>query len=73
MNSPCNLLHEPTNTQNDKERENSMAQFQNPARRSSNANDTHQNGSQYAPRLVKIDFPRFSGEEDTTSWFCRVE
>ncbi|KAL5844260.1 hypothetical protein ACOSQ3_010311 [Xanthoceras sorbifolium] len=28
--------------------------------------------SHYAPKFVKLDFPRFNGEKDTTSWFCRV-
>ena len=27
----------------------------------------------YAPRLVKLDFPRFNGTEDPTSWICRAE
>ncbi|KAK0573353.1 hypothetical protein LWI29_006880 [Acer saccharum] len=35
-------------------------------------NGTSHEGSHYAPRFVKLDFPRFKGEEDTTSWFCRV-
>lgn len=26
----------------------------------------------YIPRLIKLDFPRFNGGEDTTSWVCRV-
>ncbi|KAJ0101439.1 hypothetical protein Patl1_05485 [Pistacia atlantica] len=26
-----------------------------------------------APKLVKLDFPRFNGNEDPTSWLCRVE
>ncbi|KAL4204105.1 hypothetical protein AMTRI_Chr01g108020 [Amborella trichopoda] len=26
-----------------------------------------------APKLVKLDFPCFNGEEDRTSWTCRVE
>ncbi|XP_043694404.1 uncharacterized protein LOC122645127 [Telopea speciosissima] len=27
----------------------------------------------FTPRLVKLDFPRYNGEEDTTSWTCRAE
>lgn len=27
----------------------------------------------YVPRMIKLDFPRFNGSEDTTSWVCRVE
>ena len=26
----------------------------------------------YVPRLVKLDFPRFNGSEDPTSWICRA-
>uniref|UniRef100_A0A2N9HMQ3 Retrotransposon gag domain-containing protein n=1 Tax=Fagus sylvatica TaxID=28930 RepID=A0A2N9HMQ3_FAGSY len=26
-----------------------------------------------APRLVKLDFPRFNGGEDPTSWICHAE
>eukprot|EP00268_Persea_americana_P002743 TRINITY_DN10847_c0_g2_i2.p2 TRINITY_DN10847_c0_g2~~TRINITY_DN10847_c0_g2_i2.p2 ORF type:complete len:145 (+),score=23.88 TRINITY_DN10847_c0_g2_i2:142-576(+) len=29
--------------------------------------------SSYAPKLVKLDFPRFKGGEDPTSWLCRAE
>ncbi|KAA8538347.1 hypothetical protein F0562_027830 [Nyssa sinensis] len=29
--------------------------------------------SSYVPRLVKLDFPRFNGGEDPTSWLCRAE
>ncbi|KAJ8753628.1 hypothetical protein K2173_025619 [Erythroxylum novogranatense] len=29
--------------------------------------------SSYAPKLVKLDFPRFNGREDPTSWLCRAE
>ena len=25
------------------------------------------------PKLVKLDFPRFNGEEDPTNWLCRAE
>ncbi|KAL4187164.1 hypothetical protein AMTRI_Chr09g17540 [Amborella trichopoda] len=40
-----------------------------------NINGNRQNGSQqsFAPKLVKLDFPLFNGEEDTTSWTCKVE
>ncbi|KAA8544487.1 hypothetical protein F0562_022473 [Nyssa sinensis] len=57
------------------EGENSMAPLQNHGGRSGNIIGTRQNGSQqsYAPKFVKLDFPRFNGEEDTTSWVCRVE
>ncbi|XP_024035559.1 uncharacterized protein LOC112096363 [Citrus clementina] len=27
----------------------------------------------YVPRMIKLDFPRYNGSEDTTSWVCRVE
>ena len=27
----------------------------------------------YAPRLVKLNFPRFNGAEDPTSWLCEAE
>ncbi|KAK0596167.1 hypothetical protein LWI29_013330 [Acer saccharum] len=27
----------------------------------------------YLPGLVKLDFPRYNGTEDPTSWICRVE
>ena len=27
----------------------------------------------YVPRMIKLDFLRFNGSEDTTSWVCRVE
>ena len=35
---------------------------------------SHTNGSNqsYAPR-VKLDFPKFNGGEDPTSWLCRAE
>ncbi|KAK0600184.1 hypothetical protein LWI29_012574 [Acer saccharum] len=29
--------------------------------------------SSYVPRLVKLDFPRFNGGEDPTSWLCRAK
>ncbi|KAL4199311.1 hypothetical protein AMTRI_Chr03g144290 [Amborella trichopoda] len=40
-----------------------------------NTNGNRQNGLQqsFAPKLVKLDFPRFNSEEDTTSWTCKVE
>ncbi|KAA8517098.1 hypothetical protein F0562_017391 [Nyssa sinensis] len=52
-----------------------MAPLQNHGVRSGNIIGICQNGSQqsYAPKFVKLDFPRFNGEEDTTSWVCRVE
>jgi hypothetical protein len=31
------------------------------------------NNHQYTPRTVKLDFPRFNGAEDPTSWICRAE
>ena len=31
------------------------------------------NNHQYTPRTVKLDFPRFNGVEDLTSWICRAE
>uniref|UniRef100_A0A2N9HT66 RNA-directed DNA polymerase n=1 Tax=Fagus sylvatica TaxID=28930 RepID=A0A2N9HT66_FAGSY len=31
------------------------------------------NNHQYTPRIVKLDFPRFNGAEDPTSWICRAE
>ncbi|KAL4183062.1 hypothetical protein AMTRI_Chr11g96290 [Amborella trichopoda] len=27
----------------------------------------------YLPRMVKLDFPMFNGEEDPTSWVCRAD
>ncbi|KAK0576161.1 hypothetical protein LWI29_013005 [Acer saccharum] len=63
---------QPTNCPPDVEGENSQAPLQNPNRRIGSTNGTSQQGSHYAPRFVKLDFPRFKGEEDTTSWFCRV-
>ncbi|KAI9199008.1 hypothetical protein LWI28_025853 [Acer negundo] len=27
----------------------------------------------YTPKLVKLDFPRFNGGEDPTSWLCRAD
>lgn len=30
------------------------------------------NQGAYIPRLVKLNFPRFDGSEDPTSWLCRV-
>ncbi|GAV68292.1 hypothetical protein CFOL_v3_11795 [Cephalotus follicularis] len=27
----------------------------------------------YLPRMVKLDFPKFNGTEDPTSWVCRAE
>lgn len=29
--------------------------------------------SSYAPKLIKLDFPRFDEQEDPTSWICRAE
>jgi hypothetical protein len=29
--------------------------------------------SSTAPKLTKLDFPRYNGEDDLTSWICRVE
>ena len=26
-----------------------------------------------APKIAKLDFPKYSGNEDPTSWVCRVE
>jgi hypothetical protein len=31
------------------------------------------NNHQYTPRTLKLDFPRFNGAEDPTSWICRAE
>ena len=35
----------------------------------------HQSSTQqsYIPKLIKLDFLRFNGDEDTASWVCRVE
>ena len=33
---------------------------------------TTNNNQSYAPRL-KLDFPKFNGGEDPTSWICKVE
>ncbi|KAL4204037.1 hypothetical protein AMTRI_Chr01g130200 [Amborella trichopoda] len=55
--------------------ENSRAPLQNHGIRPGNTNGNCQNGSQqsFSLKLVKLDFPRFNGEEDMTSWTCRVE
>lgn len=29
--------------------------------------------SSYAPKMVKLDFPRFDEKEDATSWICQAE
>jgi ElaB/YqjD/DUF883 family membrane-anchored ribosome-binding protein len=29
--------------------------------------------SSISPKLTKLDFPRYNGEDDSTSWICRVE
>ncbi|KAA8517478.1 hypothetical protein F0562_017771 [Nyssa sinensis] len=36
---------------------------------------SQQSGSNcsYTPKLVKLDFPRFNGGEDPTSWLCRAD
>ncbi|KAI9182262.1 hypothetical protein LWI28_023696 [Acer negundo] len=61
---------QPTNCPPDLEGENSQAPLQSPNRRMGGTNGTSQQGSHYAPRFVKLDFPRFKGEEDITS--CEV-
>jgi hypothetical protein len=36
--------------------------------------DRHQDSSgSYTPKLAKMDFPRYNGIDDPTSWICRVE
>jgi hypothetical protein len=37
--------------------------------------DKHHQGfnNSTAPKLAKLDFPRYNGVEDPTSWICRVE
>lgn len=35
--------------------------------------DTIGRSPHFAPRNVKLDFPRFNGEEDPTTWVCRAE
>jgi hypothetical protein len=39
---------------------------------SRNRDKTGHNSST-APKLTKLDFPRYNGEDDPTSWICRVE
>lgn len=41
-------------------------------RQNSNLNQQGSTTS-YAPKLVKLDFPRYNGGEDPTSWLCRAE
>ncbi|KAL4189149.1 hypothetical protein AMTRI_Chr08g164060 [Amborella trichopoda] len=55
--------------------ENLRVPLQNHGVRPENTNGNRQNGSQqsFSPKLVKHNFPHFNGEEDTTSWTCRVE
>ncbi|KAA8531814.1 hypothetical protein F0562_006469 [Nyssa sinensis] len=42
-------------------------------RQHSNTENGIGSSSSYVPRLVKLDFPRFNGGEDPTSWLCRAE
>ncbi|KAA8526239.1 hypothetical protein F0562_008022 [Nyssa sinensis] len=41
-------------------------------RQHSNTGNGIGSSSSYVPRLVKLDFPRFNGGEDPTSWLCRA-
>ncbi|KAL5812595.1 hypothetical protein ACOSQ3_027545 [Xanthoceras sorbifolium] len=71
FNSRVNL--QSISLQPDQEGENSLAPLQTLNRRMGNTIESSQHGSHYAPKFVKLDFPRFNGTEDTTSWFCRVD
>ncbi|KAA8519397.1 hypothetical protein F0562_013653 [Nyssa sinensis] len=42
-------------------------------RQHSNTGNGIGSSSSYVLRLVKLDFPRFNGGEDPTSWLCRAE
>ncbi|KAH7575574.1 hypothetical protein JRO89_XS02G0152200 [Xanthoceras sorbifolium] len=57
------------------EAEHSTALCTRQGERSANTNEVRHNGPQQfcQPRLIKLEFPCFHGEEDTTSWLCRVE
>ncbi|KAL5789263.1 hypothetical protein ACOSQ2_004151 [Xanthoceras sorbifolium] len=57
------------------EAEHSTAPRTRQGERYANTNEVRDNGSQQycQPTLIKLKFPRFRGEEDTTSWLCRVE
>jgi hypothetical protein len=33
----------------------------------------HEQGGSTIPKVAKLDFPRYNGDEDPTSWVCRVE
>ncbi|KAA8542515.1 hypothetical protein F0562_023667 [Nyssa sinensis] len=55
--------------------ENSVAPLQTHGGRPGNPLGARQTGTPhlYASKFVKLEFPRFNGEGDTTSWICRVE
>ncbi|KAK2979580.1 hypothetical protein RJ640_020072 [Escallonia rubra] len=44
-------------------------------RQRSDANNGGGGGSSgtYLPKMVKLDFPKFNGDEDPTSWVCRAD
>lgn len=56
-------------TQNLRDTEGSFGSFNHGNRR---ANGEASTGG-YLPRLVKLEFPRYNGEEDPTSWICRAD
>jgi hypothetical protein len=37
------------------------------------AKKTNGHRNSYAPKLAKMDFPKYKGVDDPTSWICRVE
>jgi hypothetical protein len=37
------------------------------------AKKTNGHRNSYAPKLAKMDFPKYKGVDDPTSWICRVD
>ncbi|KAL4201804.1 hypothetical protein AMTRI_Chr02g260510 [Amborella trichopoda] len=37
------------------------------------SNGSSESVGTYLSRMVKLDFPKFNGEEDPTSWVCRAD
>jgi hypothetical protein len=46
---------------------------ENSSRNKSRSGPTLIESGPFAPKLVKLNFPRYSGTEDPTSWICRAE
>ncbi|KAL4187830.1 hypothetical protein AMTRI_Chr09g40760 [Amborella trichopoda] len=68
-------LSSKSGTTKTEKRENSRTPLSNHGERSEHTNENCQHGTQqsFVSKLVKLDFPRFNGSEDTTNWTCRVE